>query len=133
MRILIVEDDLASRRFMEKYLSRYGSCETATNGLEAVDMVLQAMEDNNPYRLICLDIMMPKLDGMKTLKIIRNIEKERGIFGEQKAKIIMTTALNDKKTVTESYDSGCEAYAWKPIDTEKFSGILEELGFHNSQ
>lgn len=128
MRILVVEDDLASRRFMQKFLSRYGDCDVASDGLEAIDMFIKAMTENKRYDLICLDIMMPKLDGMKTLKIFRNIEKEKGVYADDKVKIIMTTALNDKKTVTQSYESGCEAYAWKPIETDQFLEIMKELG-----
>ncbi len=71
---------------------------------------------------------MPKLDGLKLLKAIRDIEKERGIEKSSTAKIIMTTALNDKKTVMESYNSGCEAYAWKPIDLDKLKKVIQELG-----
>ncbi|WHH60085.1 response regulator [Petroclostridium sp. X23] len=128
MRILIVEDDLASRTFMEKFLSKYGECDIAVDGLEAIELFLQALDEETYYDLICLDIMMPKLDGMKTLKAIRNIEKDKGIYESEKVKVIMTTALNDKKTVTQSYSSGCEAYAWKPIETEKFIEVMEKLG-----
>jgi two-component system chemotaxis response regulator CheY len=132
MKVLIVEDDMASRRFMHKFLSRYGECDVAGNGLEAIDLFIEALKSEKKYDLICLDIMMPKLDGMKTLKIFRNIEKEKGITDSDKVKIIMTTALNDKKTVTQSYESGCEAYAWKPIETDKFLQTMKELGLEFS-
>lgn len=126
MRILIAEDDLTSRLFMIKYLSRYGTCDVAMNGLEAIDLVMNAIETNNPYDLICLDIMMPKVDGIKALKTIREIEKTSSKITNP-AKVIMITALNDKETVEEAYKYGCEAYAWKPIDVEKFDEVLKKL------
>lgn len=127
MRILIAEDDLAGRKLLQKFLGKYGECDIVVDGLEALDAFLAAQKAEKPYELVCLDIMMPKLDGLKTLKAIRDIEKQTGIPEEARVKIIMTTALNDRKTVLEAYDSGCEAYAWKPIDLEKLTEALQKL------
>lgn len=127
MRILIAEDDLIERKFMQKFLSQYGECDIAVNGFEVLDLFLSALKDEKPYSLICLDIIMPKLDGLKSLKAIRDIEREKGISGNDNAKIILTTAINDKDTVMESFNSGCEAYARKPIDVDKFKEVLKKM------
>lgn len=128
MRILIAEDDITSRKFLQKFLGRYGECDIAVDGLESIDSFLYALCEKRPYDLICLDIMMPKLDGIKALKMIREIEKEKNITDSARVKVIMTTALNDKKTVMASYDAGCEGYAWKPIDVKKFTEVMKNLG-----
>ena len=128
MRILIGEDDFTSRLFMKKFLSKYGECDVAVDGIEALDAYLNSIKDCNAYDLICLDIMMPRLDGLKVLKSIRDIEKQKETSSDKQVKIIMTTALNDKQTVLNAYDSGCEAYAWKPIETEKFIVVMKNLG-----
>ena len=77
MRILIVEDDLASRKIMLKILSKYGECDVTVDGLEAVDAFMLAQKENKPYDLVCLDIMMPKLDGVNVLKVIRSLEDKK--------------------------------------------------------
>lgn len=128
MRILIAEDDLTSRIFMKKYLSTYGTCDAAINGMEAIDMVTSALGKHEHYDLICLDIMMPKVDGIKALKAIRELEETLLVDGSKPSKVIMTTALNDKDTVDEAYKLGCQAYAWKPIDIERFDAVLRKLG-----
>lgn len=127
MRILIAEDDLTGRMILRKFLSQYGECDIATDGLEALDCFLMAHSEGKPYELICLDIMMPKLDGIKVLRAVRDIEKQKKIDEDSRVKIIMTTALNDKKTIMESYDLGCEAYAWKPIELDKLREVLQNL------
>ena len=65
--ILLVEDDESIREMVEKYLINEGFIITsATNGEEAVQKCL-----NTSFDLMILDIMMPKLDGLEALKIIR--------------------------------------------------------------
>ncbi|MFA6940789.1 MAG: response regulator [Clostridiaceae bacterium] len=128
MRILIAEDDLASRRYMLKILEPFGECDFTVNGLETLDAFLLAIDEKKPYDLICLDIMMPKADGRKVLKTIRQIEKQNKTLDSNRVKVIMTTALNDTETINSSYDLGCEAYAAKPIDGEKLIKVIKKLG-----
>ncbi len=75
--------------------------------------------------------MMPVLDGYQALKAIRDIERERGIQGNDGVKIIMTTALNEERNVKKAFEMGCTVYAGKPIDLEKFEMILKKLNLIN--
>ena len=85
------------------------------------------LEENEPYDLVCLDIMMPVMDGYQALVGIRNLEKERNIPEEKAAKVIMATALNDEKNVKMAFDLGCTIYSGKPIDQERFEEALKRL------
>lgn len=127
MKILIAEDDLASRKYLHKVMSQYGECDLTVNGIEVVEAFLTAWDLGHPYDLICLDIMMPRVDGLKALKAIRDIEQQKGLSPEQKAKVIMITALHETEIVHASFDQGCEAYAAKPLDAKKLLEVLKEL------
>ena len=127
MKILIAEDDFASRKFMLRFLQKFGECDITVDGLEAVDAFLIALEAGEGYDLVCLDIMMPALDGYQALKAIRDIEKEKQIPEEKRTKIIMTTALNEGRNVSKAFELGCVAYAGKPIDQEKFENVLRKI------
>lgn len=129
MRILIAEDDMISRKILFKFLERYGECDLVVDGLEALDAFLLSIKDDSPYDLICLDIMMPKLDGLKVLKSIIDIEQQRAIPQEKRSKIVMTTALTDVQLVQNAFDIGCDAYAAKPIDIAKLVDVLSKFGF----
>ena len=128
MKILIAEDDNTSRKFLTKFLSQYGECDQVVDGLEALDAVLISLKENQPYDLICLDIMMPKVDGVRVLKHIKDLETQKGLLPEKKAKIIMTTALAETQIVQSAMEVGCDAYAAKPIDTKKLVEVLIKLG-----
>ncbi|HEX3023518.1 MAG TPA: response regulator [Lachnospiraceae bacterium] len=129
MRILIAEDDMISRKILFKFLERYGECDLVVDGLEALDAFLLSIKDGNPYDLICLDIMMPKLDGLKVLKSIIDIEQQKTIPLEKRSKIVMTTALTDVQLVQNAFEIGCDAYAAKPIDIAKLVEVLSKFGF----
>lgn len=109
---------------MQKFLSPYGVCDMAVDGEEALEAFKIAMKEQEPYDLICLDIMMPKKDGQTVLKEIRQFEEEHNITGLGGVKVIMTTALNDPKNILEAFKSQCEAYIPKPISKHK---LLEEM------
>lgn len=128
MRILLAEDDFATRKFMISFLSKYGECDVTVDGMEAVDAFMMALEDNEPYDLVCLDIMMPVMDGYQALMGIRNLEKERNIPQEEGVKVIMTTALNDEQNVKMAFDLGCTIYSGKPIDKARFEQAMKKLG-----
>lgn len=127
MRILIAEDDFASRKAILKFLSAYGECDVTVDGMEAIDAFMMALEEEDPYDLICLDVMMPVMDGYQVLKAIRNIEKQKKIPKDKCVKVVMTTALNEERNVKMAFDLGCEAYVGKPIDVEKFEKVLKKL------
>ncbi len=128
MRILIAEDDYVSRKFLYKFLSTFGECDVTVDGMEAIEVFISALQEENYYNLVCLDIMMPEVDGIKALKTIRLLEKERELPKDKCAKIIMTTALNDTDGIFNTYELGSEAYAVKPIDTVKLVEVMTKLG-----
>ena len=124
MKTLIVEDDFTSRLLMQGMLKGFGAAHLAADGEEGVEAMSAALKNSEPYNLICLDIMMPGLDGQQTLKIIREMEEERGIVPGTGAKILMITALDNIENKVRAFAGHCDGYLSKPIDKKK---LLDEL------
>jgi two-component system, chemotaxis family, chemotaxis protein CheY len=130
MRVLVVEDDFASRRMMQRLLAPYGDVDVVVDGSEAVDAFRLGWDESRPYDIVFMDIMMPHVDGQEALKRIRAAEKNMGIRTVDEVKIVMTTVMEDPKNVFEAFhDGGATAYLVKPIDVEKLRAELEKLGF----
>ena len=87
MKTLIVEDDFTSRLLMQAILSPYGECHIAVNGREAIQAFRLARAQGHPYDLVCLDIMMPEMDGHAVLKALRAAEEAEGILIGDGAKV----------------------------------------------
>jgi two-component system chemotaxis response regulator CheY len=113
---------------LQSLLSPFGDCHIAVNGREAVAAFRAAQEKGQGYDLICMDIMMPEMDGQTAVREIRALEENRGKLSTYGVKIIMTTALDDVKNVVESFRALCDAYLFKPIDSEKL--LAHVRGFH---
>ena len=124
MRVLLVEDDFASRVLLQSFLSRHGECHVAVNGREAVEAFGAAAGRGQRYDLICMDIMMPEMDGREAVRQIRALEEARGIPSNQGAKIVMTTAIDDIKEVMRCFNELCDAYLTKPLDLSKLLGHM---------
>jgi len=127
MRVLIVEDDFASRRLVQMLVSRFGSYDVAVNGNEAIELLKMAFDEGSRYDLICLDINMPEMNGQEALKRMREIESSHGVEGLDRTKIVMTTAYDNPENITTAFREQCDGYLDKPLGIEKFDQMLKSL------
>ncbi|MBF0620522.1 MAG: response regulator [Magnetococcales bacterium] len=125
MKILIVDDEANNRLLLSQLLASHGDCDLAVNGREAVEAFELSLADGEPYDLICLDIMMPEMDGQAALKKIRALEEEFEISGD--TIIFMTTALDTEEHVVKAFFHGhCTDYLAKPISRESLEEKLNQ-------
>lgn len=112
--ILLVEDDEAIREMVDNYLTMEGfNVTTATNGEEALHNCLQ-----NTFDLVILDIMIPKLNGLEVLKIIR----------EQAAlPIIIMSAKDSDVDKALGLGLGADDYIAKPFSMLEFSARVKAV------
>ncbi|MDY7000645.1 MAG: response regulator [Thermodesulfobacteriota bacterium] len=129
MRFLIVDDDFDSRRLMQRILYTFGYCDVAVDGEEAVEAVRRALKGKEPYDLICMDIIMPNVDGQQALQEIREVEKEMGVKPEDAIKVIMISGLDDSKELHDAFFLGeAASYIVKPVRKQTLLEEMKNLG-----
>ncbi len=127
LKTLIVEDDFASFKILEEYLCEYGDCSVAVNGAETVEAFKKALDEGQPYDLICLDIMLPEMNGHLALEEICRIEREYGISDPDGVKVIMTTAIDDPEDIIKAFKEDVKLILSSQLPMKNFLQKCESL------
>ena len=115
MRILIIEDEKKIASFMKRGLKEEGyAADIASDGEEGLFLA-----DTNPYDLIILDLMLPKMDGIELCKALR----EKKI----RTPVMMVTAKDAVSDKVEGLDSGADDYLTKPFAFEELLARVRAL------
>ena len=127
MKCLIVDDEIICRKAVITILKEVAECEEAADGSEALAKFSHALERNEPYDAVFLDILMPGIDGHQTARAIRELESGSSSAGS--VKIIMLTVLDSVNDAMTSFCHGqSAAYLVKPASEEKFIMTFRKLG-----
>ncbi len=104
--VLIIDDDIWMQRILSKTLQNYGFVKSylASNGFDGI-----ALSVEHQPSLIVLDIMMPELSGLITLKILKHIKLTRDI------PVIIVSALSDVENLGKAVKSGTAGFISKPF------------------
>lgn len=124
MKILIADDDFRMRNVLLSALRGFGDVDVACNGSEAWQAWQFASESRHPYDLVMLDMNMPGMEGDEVLSRIRGREIEKGVYGSDRAKVVMATSRTDKDHVIGSFHEGCDGYIRKPYTP---TSVIDDL------
>jgi CheY-like chemotaxis protein len=118
--ILIVDDEEPIRKSLADILGDEGyEVASAASGREALDLLAEVQPS-----LALLDIAMPDMDGIETLRHLKEMPEAQGI------PVIVVTTKGDPELVKQAFEAGCDDYVTKPIDKmellTKIKGLLPD-------
>jgi len=122
--VLIVDDQPLNIQILIEMLGAKFDIYNASSGEEAIAMIHKMKPD-----LILLDILMPGLDGRHVLQYVRDYERKTKVAGQDRVKIVMTSAMGFPQGGVKALHSQCDAYLTKPIIKEDLEEVLNKLGF----
>lgn len=115
-KILIVDDSRTSRKILRGILEEFGYevIDEADNGEVGYLKYKELKPD-----IVTMDITMPKMDGIESLKIIKHLDAS--------AKVIMITAAGQKDKMMEAIKSGASEFVTKPFDKDEIKKAVDEV------
>lgn len=121
--ILLVEDrdedaELTVRAFRRARLEN--EIVVKCDGYEA----LEYLETSSPPAMVLVDINMPRMNGIRLLERIRQIDRLRSV------PVIMLTSSLEERDLIACYDRGASSYLRKPVARADFAELIAHLGLH---
>jgi len=130
MRVLLIEDSPQEILIVKKALKPFTSdIAVADNGDTAVVMFRASFDENTPFDLVLLDLMLPGIDGHEVLLKIRQ-EEQRRTMGFDSTNVIILTGLDENfESLQFAASAGVLDYLRKPINTANLHRTLKSFGF----
>ncbi|BDU51265.1 ATP-binding hybrid sensor histidine kinase/response regulator [Haliovirga abyssi] len=121
MRILVVDDSKISVEIAKNYLESYGGIvEVASSGEEAINLIKE--KKDNPFELIIMDWKMPKMDGLETIK---RLKEEKDI--EKLPSIIVISSYDVDEIKEKGKEHGIDGYLEKPIYSSEILNVIKKV------
>jgi two-component system response regulator len=126
--VLLVEDnpddlELALHAFKLNQIS--DEIQVARDGAEALQLLFAAADtESHLPRVVLLDMKLPKVDGLEVLRRLRADPRTRRL------PIVMLTASAQEHDIIESYELGVNSYIVKPVEYQRFSETVGQLGLY---
>ncbi len=128
MKSLVVEDEITSRLILQKFLANHSEVHVSSNGREGLDAFKAAFDQGSPFDLVCMDVMMPEMDGPAALVGIRAIEEGNGTGAGSRVKVLMTTGLGETDSALDNVRNLYDAILTKPVRLNALMETLALLG-----
>jgi CheY-like chemotaxis protein len=130
--ILLVEDNQAHAELIVRSFEDHrvvNSIYHVTDGEAALDYLFRRGDYVDPAKspqphVILLDLRLPKIDGLEVLKQIKSAP------GIDKIPVVILTTSTAERDVARAYEAHANSYLVKPVDFEKFTTLMSELGFY---
>jgi len=114
--LLIVEDNYDMRLYIQNILSEQFNVQVAKDGQEGLEMALKYIPD-----LIISDVMMPRMDGLEMVSLLRDNEKTNHI------PIILLTSRQTESQIVEGFEIGVEDYISKPFSASVLIARIQNI------
>lgn len=130
--ILLVEDSPEDRELTIRALKRHNllnRLHAVADGEEALEFLFATgryahRAGQRAPRIVCLDLKLPRVDGLEVLRRIRADERTRSL------PVVVLTSSREERDIVETYRLGVNSYVVKPVEFDAFAQAVSDLGLY---
>ncbi|MDD5456886.1 MAG: response regulator [Candidatus Margulisbacteria bacterium] len=128
MKVMVVDDEVVSRKKLAKIVEELGIIHEFDRGDVALVAFEKALKEKQPYQLITLDISMPDMDGLDVLNRIRQLEVDYKVAPDKQTKVVMVTSHDERDSILAALSEKCSDYIVKPFNKEFIMERFRRIG-----
>lgn len=125
MRCLVIDDEPIARLQLRLLLESRGPVDEAPDAIAGLQRIRDAIADNDPFDLVCIDLSMPGPSGIDAIKMIKDVDQKlrRG----KHTNVVVVTASDDQKDMRAALHQHVDGYLLKPVTPGQIVETIDPL------
>jgi DNA-binding NarL/FixJ family response regulator len=125
MRSLVIDDEPIARLQLRLLLESRGPVDEAPDAIAGLQRIRDAIADNDPFDLVCIDLSMPGPSGIDAIKMVKDVDQKlrRG----QHTNVVVVTASDDQKDMRAALQQHVDGYLLKPVTPGQIVETIDPL------
>jgi len=125
MRSLVIDDEPTARMQLRFLLESRGPVDEAPDAIAGLQRIRDAVADNDPYDLVCIDLSMPGPNGIDAIKMVQEVDKK--LRQGKHTNVVVVTASDDQKDIRAALHQHVDGYLLKPVTPGQIVDTIDPL------
>lgn len=125
MRCLVIDDEPIARLQLRLLLEGRGPVEEAPDAIAGLQRIRDAIADNDPFDLVCIDLSMPGPSGIDAIKMVQEVDKK--LRHGKHTNVVVVTASDDQKDMRAALHQHVDGYLLKPVTPGQIVETIDPL------
>lgn len=125
MRSLVIDDEPTARMQLRFLLESRGPVDEAPDAIAGLQRIRDAVADNDPYDLVCIDLSMPGPSGIDAIKMVQEVDKK--LRQGKHTNVVVVTASDDQKDIRAALHQHVDGYLLKPVTPGQIVDTIDPL------
>ena len=125
MRYLVIDDEPIARRQLRLLLESHGRVDEAPDAIAGLQRIRDAIADNDPFDLVCIDLSMPGPSGIDAIKMVKDVDQK--LRHGKHTNVVVVTASDDQKDMRAALQQHVDGYLLKPVTPGQIVETIDPL------
>lgn len=125
MRFLVIDDEPIARLQLRLLLESRGRVDEAPDAIAGLQRIRDAIADNDPFDLVCIDLSMPGPSGIDAIKMVKDVDQKLRLG--KHTNVVVVTASDDQKDMRAALHQHVDGYLLKPVTPGQIVETIDPL------